>query len=60
MCISESLPTNLVSLGVNCASEESPSEIVADCLEINSIIMILTLLIQLWQIESHMTFASFI
>ena len=36
ICISENLPTNLVSLGNECVSEESPSEIVADCLEINS------------------------
>ena len=36
ICISENLPTNLVSLGNGCVSEESPSEIVADCLDINS------------------------
>jgi len=36
ICISENLPTNLVSLGNECVSEESLSEIVADCLEINS------------------------
>jgi len=36
ICISESLPTNLVSLRDESVSEESPSEIVTDCLEINS------------------------
>jgi len=35
ICISENLPTNLVSLGNECVSEESLSEIVADCLEIS-------------------------
>ena len=34
--LSESLPTNLVSLRDESVSEESPSEIVTDCLEINS------------------------
>ena len=34
--ISESLPTNLVSLRDESVSEESPSEIVTDCLEVNS------------------------
>jgi len=33
---SGSSPTNLVILGDECVREESPSEIVADCLEINS------------------------
>jgi len=36
ICISENLPTNLVSLGNECVSEESSSGIVADCLENNS------------------------
>jgi len=36
ICISASLSTNLVSLGDECVGEESPSEIVDDCLEINS------------------------
>ena len=36
ICVSESLPTNLVSLRGESVSEESPSEIVTDCLEINS------------------------
>ena len=35
ICISENLPTNLVSLGNECVSEESLLEIVADCLEIS-------------------------
>jgi len=57
-CISENLPANLVSLGNECVSEESPSEIVADRLEINSNYK--DFLIQLGQIESQMTSASFI
>jgi len=36
ICISESLPNNLVSLRDESVSEESPSEIVTDCLAINS------------------------
>jgi len=36
ICISESLLTNLVSIRDESVSEESPSEIVTDCLEINS------------------------
>jgi len=60
ICISENLPTNLVSLGNKCVSEESPSEIVEIVWRLTAIIMTLTLLIQLCQIESQMTFASFI
>jgi len=59
ICISENLPTNLVSLGNECVNSHL-QKLSLIVWRLTAIIMILTLLIQLCQIESQMTFASFI